>query len=108
MDAFVTARVPVEIKEQGNAALKRIGATPTQLVNAAYEYVLAHGALPGAQNQGSDHVVSGKQQLTGAAAQELAQSLQETTFALPAEAWNASLYDKLIAEGRAHDYEALS
>ena len=46
MDAIVTARVPVEIKEQGAAILREIGATPTQLVNAAYEYLLAKGELP--------------------------------------------------------------
>ncbi len=46
MDAVVTARVPVEIKEQGNALLKSIGSTPTQLVNAAYEFLLSEKELP--------------------------------------------------------------
>ena len=39
-DAIVTARVPAEIKKQGNAVLREIGSTPTELVNAAYRYVL--------------------------------------------------------------------
>ena len=39
-DAIVTARVPVEIKRQGNAVLKKIGSTPTELVNDAYRDVL--------------------------------------------------------------------
>jgi antitoxin component of RelBE/YafQ-DinJ toxin-antitoxin module len=42
----VSARIPVEIHDQGNARLKRIGATPTQLINAAYSYVLKTGKLP--------------------------------------------------------------
>ena len=46
MDAMVTARVPQEIKEQGNAALKSIGATATDLINAAYAYVIKSGELP--------------------------------------------------------------
>lgn len=46
MDAMVTARVPQEIKEQGNALLKSIGSTPTELVNAAYSYVIKEHALP--------------------------------------------------------------
>jgi antitoxin component of RelBE/YafQ-DinJ toxin-antitoxin module len=46
MDDMVTARVPREIRQQGNMVLKRIGATPTQLVNEAYEYVIKHGKLP--------------------------------------------------------------
>lgn len=46
-DAVVTARIPKGIKQRGDAALKRIGATPTKLINAAYVYVLEHGKLPG-------------------------------------------------------------
>ncbi|MEG0376062.1 MAG: type II toxin-antitoxin system RelB/DinJ family antitoxin, partial [Raoultibacter sp.] len=51
MDAIVTARVPVEIKEQANGVLKNIGATPTELVNAAYQYVLECEALPKARRE---------------------------------------------------------
>lgn len=45
-DAIVTARVPAEIKKQGNAVLREIGSTPTELVNAAYRYVLKERELP--------------------------------------------------------------
>lgn len=50
MDAIVSARVPVAVKERGNSILKELGATPSQLVNAAYEYVLAEGKLPQARS----------------------------------------------------------
>lgn len=46
MDAIVSARIPVAVKERGNAALKELGATPSQLINAAYEFVLAERKLP--------------------------------------------------------------
>lgn len=46
-DAVVTARVPRAIKQRGDAVLREIGATPTKLVNAAYDFVLSHGCLPG-------------------------------------------------------------
>ena len=46
MDAIVTARVPVAVKEQVGGVLRDIGSTPSQLVNAAYEYVLAERRLP--------------------------------------------------------------
>lgn len=46
MDAIVSARIPVAVKERGNAALRELGATPSQLINAAYEYVLAERKLP--------------------------------------------------------------
>ncbi len=46
MDAIVSARVPVAVKERGNATLRELGATPSQLINAAYEFVLAERRLP--------------------------------------------------------------
>lgn len=49
MDATVSARVPVEVKKQGDAILKEIGSSATELVNAAYDYVLKNKALPHAQ-----------------------------------------------------------
>ena len=49
MHAMVTARVPLEIRDQVNAKLRSIGSSPTELVNAAYDYVLATGELPDAQ-----------------------------------------------------------
>lgn len=52
-DAVVTARVPRGIKQRGDAVLKQIGETPTRLVNAAYDFVLDHGYLPGQSANGS-------------------------------------------------------
>ncbi|WP_165246658.1 hypothetical protein [Adlercreutzia sp. ZJ141] len=49
MDAIVSARVPVAVKERGNATLKELGSTPSQLINAAYEFVLAERQLPKAR-----------------------------------------------------------
>ncbi len=46
MDAMVTARVPVEVKERVGAMLREMGSSPTELVNAAYDYVLRCGKLP--------------------------------------------------------------
>ena len=46
MDAIVSARVPIALKERGNGILHDIGSTPTQLINAAYQFVLAEHELP--------------------------------------------------------------
>lgn len=46
MDAIVSARVPIALKERGNDVLREIGATPTQLINAAYEFILSERELP--------------------------------------------------------------
>jgi len=45
-ETIVAARVPEEIKEQGNAVLASLGFTPTQLINSAYRYVLEFNKLP--------------------------------------------------------------
>lgn len=46
MNAIVTARVPVEVKNQVSQILADLGSSPTELINSAYDYVLAHGKLP--------------------------------------------------------------
>lgn len=46
MDTIVSARVPIALKERGNGILHDIGSTPTQLINAAYQFVLAEHELP--------------------------------------------------------------
>lgn len=72
MDATVTARVPVEIKEQGNALLKSLGSSPTQLINAAYRYLLKEKRLPEPeQPQGTK-----KRKLAEAQKKALARSLK--------------------------------
>ena len=53
MDAMVSARVPVEIKKRGDSKLKELGATTTELVNAAYRYVIDNGELPGVKTEQS-------------------------------------------------------
>ena len=47
MNTMVAARVPVEVKEQGDGILKALGSNPTELINKAYAYVLKYGVLPG-------------------------------------------------------------
>lgn len=72
MDATVTARVPVEVKEQGNALLKSLGSSPTQLINSAYRYLLKEGRLPEPESERK----AKKRRLSAAQRKELAQSLE--------------------------------
>lgn len=51
MDAMVTARVPVEVKERVGSILREMGSSPTELVNAAYDYVLKCGKLPDVERE---------------------------------------------------------
>ena len=104
MDSIVTARVPVEIKDQVNAMLAQIGATPTQLINSAYEYVLDNGALPETKAAASaQHKALPADRESG-----LLAIFERTTFRVPEAYWQGKSYKELIAEGKRADYEALA
>ena len=45
-DAMVTARMPQAKKEAGGRVLERIGSNASQLINDAYDYLIAHGDSP--------------------------------------------------------------
>lgn len=67
MDAIVTARVPVEIKDQVTRILKEIGSSPTELINETYSYVLQERRIPRAassptQLQGRHRALSPEQE----------------------------------------------
>lgn len=85
MHAMVTARVPLEIRDQVNAKLRSIGSSPTELVNAAYDYVLATGELPDARRGESPLRIT----LTDAQANELRFRLRQATRPVPASFWEA-------------------
>lgn len=83
MHAMVTARVPLEIRDQVNAKLRAMGSSPTELVNAAYDYVLATGELPDVQRGASPLHIA----LTEAQANELRFRLRQATRPAPASFW---------------------
>ena len=46
MDTTVTARIPVELKDQVIPILRTMGETTSSLIGAAFAYVLATGDIP--------------------------------------------------------------
>jgi addiction module RelB/DinJ family antitoxin len=102
--ALVSARVPIEIKKQGNAILENIGSTPTQLVNSAYQYVINHGALPVIQQE----LKPARRVLSAAQANRI--KARTLLMALPGSELNMDVRElkTFIAEGRRADYEALT
>ena len=102
-DAIVTARVPAEIKKQGNAVLREIGSTPTELVNAAYEYVLKEGALPVHNPPLEPRVI----RLTDAQKRELRERSEKMTYAVPESFWQGKSYKELLEDAIKEKYEAL-
>lgn len=44
--AVVRAKLPVEIKEQAVQVLERLGVTQSELIQAAFRYVVAYEEIP--------------------------------------------------------------
>lgn len=103
-DSIVTARVPVEIKRQGNAVLKKIGSTPTELVNAAYQYVLKREELPVEARLLEPHVIK----LTDEQKKTLRERGERATCAVPESFWQGKSYKDLLEEAMREKYEALA
>ena len=104
VDSIVTARVPTEIKKQGNAVLEKIGATPTELINSAYEYAISHGSLP---TEGGI-VRPGPRKLTPGQKNKLKERGRRMLVKPGGDALNGRSLKDVLAEMRYADYEALS
>lgn len=84
MDAMVTARVPVEVKERVGAKLREAGSSPTELVNAAYEYYLHYGELPQVRTDVGPVCIT----LTPEQVEQLAWRMHHATCKAPEEFWD--------------------
>ena len=96
MKTMVAARVPVEIKEQGDLILRNLGSNPTDLINKAYAYVLKNGSLPGE----GDGLLK-KSNIKRTASPELLQDLRAVYegMSLPlADAWNGKTFKEIRDE----------
>ena len=102
-DSIVTARVPIEIKEQGNAILKKIGSSPSEMINAAYRYVLSNEQLP---------VVAHAPQGSRSLSQEQKEMLLERSKRMYLKSSNTltvrKSFKEELAQLRQAEYEALS
>ena len=103
MDAMVSARVPAEIKKQGDQVLKEMGSTVTELVNSAYAYLLENGQLP----KGMSPAVAETPQTKTLAGAE-AEAFREQWGAravLPGNAYDGGNFKELLDQARG-DYFA--
>ncbi|RDB69094.1 hypothetical protein [Eggerthella sinensis] len=101
-DTIVTARVPVEIKEQGDAVLRRIGSTPTELINAAYRYVIENGELPKTDSP-LDEVAVRRRTLTSEQKANIKARIDRMTLKAPAS-WSGKTFDELREEAMREKY----
>ena len=112
MDSIVTARIPVEVKNQVSEVLESLGSNTTKLINAAFEYELVTGKLPDAREESSLESSSKgvSRQLSEKDKEELASLFGKISVPAPASFWNDlgdSTYKEAISEWRSSDYEAL-
>jgi len=90
MDVVVTARVPSELRNQGNKVLVELGATQTQLINAAYTYLIKERKLPIVAA-----ATSKTRTLSASDAEELRSDFQKMTFALPKDPLQGRSYKEV-------------
>ena len=112
MDSVVTARVPVEVKNQVSEVLESLGSNTTKLINAAFEYVLVTGKLPDAHEDASLESSSkgSSRQLSEKDKEQLSTLFGKISVPAPGAFWNDlgdSTYKEAISEWRSNDYEAL-
>ena len=102
MAKMVTARVPDALFEQASIQLEKIGATTSELVNAAFEYVLQKKSLPKASSTDTTD-----RHLSKEKREELAQIFKACSLNLDIPTDPA--YDKrIIQEERVKRYETLA
>lgn len=104
MDAIVTARVPVEIKDQGNRILKSLGSSPTELINAAYRYVLAEKRLPHIEPLSGTGRKQGSRELSPSQKEALQRSFEAMRLAAPLEYPNGKSFEDLLDDARNERY----
>lgn len=104
MDPMVSARVPLELRDQVNEGLRAIGSTPTELINSAYQYFLEHKMLPSDLKTPT----RGKKRLSVEKMQDLAQSIETTTLQVEEESFKGLSYKELLRQELKDRYESLA
>lgn len=95
---MVNARVPQAKKEAGGGILEALDATVTELVNGAYDYLIAYRRIPGAQERDG-----------GADAGRFSAFVASSTLDVDWGPDPASVdYRTILREGKRADYESLA
>lgn len=104
MSKMVSARVPNALYEQASLLMESLGFTTSELVNAAFEYVLKERSLPHASAPSKKIK---KRSLSNKQKNELAEFFDRCTIAndMPFDEFD---YKKILREGKIDDYEALA
>ena len=102
MDPVVTARVPKGVRDRGVEVLKSIGSTTSELVNAAFDYVIQAKELPRFEQEKRGGVrVPSKEQ-----AEELSAFMRSVKVDVPA-AWDDASFEDLLDDAMGQRYAGL-
>lgn len=112
MDSIVTARIPVEVKNQVSGILESLGSNTTKLINAAFDYVLATGELPCAEKSVKSKPSSKTKvrKLSKEDQEDLARLFKKISVPASASFWEEvgdRTYKEAIGEWKMKDYETL-
>lgn len=103
MSKMISARVPDAVFEQASIQLESLGASTSDLVNAAFEYVLSERSLPVVPKK----VKANKRVLTEKMRKELTSLFKGCTLGVSTPA-DVSHDKEIIRKSRTAKYEALS
>ena len=106
-DVIVTARVPLEIRNQAVAVLESIGSTPTELINAAFEYVIFTGELPPV-TPSLEEMSHTTRRATPEQMAKINERIERTTFAVPDSFWAGKTDEELLGEALEEKYGPLA
>lgn len=102
MDPVVTARVPEGVRDRGIEVLKSIGSTTSELINAAFDYVIQAKELPRFERATSGEVrVLSKEQ-----AEDLSEFMRFVKVDVPA-VWDDANFEDLFDDAMGQRYAGL-
>ena len=104
MDPVVTARVPAGVRQRGLEVLHEIGATTSELVNAAFAYVIQERELPKPRTAAAPE--PGRRSLGAKQKRELAAFLEGVRAPAPRE-WSSVPFEQLLSEAVEERYADL-
>lgn len=104
MNATVSARIPVELRDAVYASLGESGLTPTQLIQNAFAYYARTQTLPLEESP----VLPGRRTMPQDRLDRLAESVRETTFPVDPTFFQGKSDDELLEEALREAYASLA
>ena len=103
MNPVVTARVPEGVRARGVDILNEIGSSTSELINAAFEYVIKERALPKPRTRQEDEQsrTIGKEQLA-----QVAAFMNSVKIETPRE-WEQAPFEELLGNAMEERYAHL-